>query len=243
MVQLSKNWLTENLIDFEYKQYILLAYLESVNTQFNKHQLYPCLSELIEHHKELQKFQHELRGLYNAFPETLCSIDLKQVKLSYEKVVKNDAIVNELEEIIQFSIPQIEKKLQLGKEIYQYVEEHVKMESIGLMPLYTEEGYLLLRMPQQAQTRVFEYGLKLFNGANDTYRSLNTRYITTFSTSNFETPETLKHNLIKRYPAMPNPATFFMNTSIDIPFDEAYFPVAKRMLMKALSNDLPRTMG
>jgi hypothetical protein len=243
MVHLSKNWLTENIIDTEYKQYILLAYLESVKEQFNQHKLYPSLSELIEHHKELQNFQDKMKGLYESFPEKLNAIDLRQLKLTYEKTVQKDFIVNELEEIIQFSIPQIEQKLQLGKDIYHYVEEHLKLEPIGLMPLYTEEGYLLFELPKQSQTRVYEYGLKFFKDSNNTYRSLSTKYITTFTKSHFETPESLKLDLIRRFPEMPNPATFFTNTSIDIPFEEAYFPVAKRMLLKAISNDSLRTMG
>lgn len=33
MKTLNHNWLTEGLIDFEYKKYILLSYLQEVNTK------------------------------------------------------------------------------------------------------------------------------------------------------------------------------------------------------------------
>ena len=53
MATLSKNWITEKLIDFEYKKYLLLAYLQQVSGQFDETRLYPSLSELIEHYKNV----------------------------------------------------------------------------------------------------------------------------------------------------------------------------------------------
>jgi hypothetical protein len=41
MESLKDNWLTDGLIDFEYKQYMLLAYFKSVKESFNRVELYP----------------------------------------------------------------------------------------------------------------------------------------------------------------------------------------------------------
>jgi hypothetical protein len=41
MEKLKENWLTEGLIDFEYKKYVLLAYLKSVKESFSRVELYP----------------------------------------------------------------------------------------------------------------------------------------------------------------------------------------------------------
>jgi hypothetical protein len=240
MAQLSNNWLTENLIDLEYKQYILLAYLENIGEQFNRKLLYPSLSELIEHYRSLQEFKQEISGLQQAFPEKLSTVDLKELKLKYEKVVQNDSIMDELEKIVQFSIPQMELKLTLGKEVYHFVEEHVKIEPVGLVPLYLEEGYMLIEIPKKSETLVYEYGLKFFTQSHNTFRSLSTKYITSISNKGFKTPESIKLELIKTRPVMPNPATYFLNSSLEMPFEEAFFPVAKRMLMKEIAKDCPR---
>jgi hypothetical protein len=53
MSKLSKDWLTENHIDLEFKQYLLLAYLQEVKENYNSNKIYPYLSELIEHYKNL----------------------------------------------------------------------------------------------------------------------------------------------------------------------------------------------
>ena len=41
MATLSENWITENHIDFEYKKYVLLGYLQKVKEHFNEQKLYP----------------------------------------------------------------------------------------------------------------------------------------------------------------------------------------------------------
>jgi len=41
MKKLPTNWLTDGLINFEYKKYLLLAYLKSVEEEFESKRLYP----------------------------------------------------------------------------------------------------------------------------------------------------------------------------------------------------------
>ena len=60
MNKLSPNWITEKHIDFEYKKYLLLAYLTEVNNHFEKNILYPCFSDVIEHYKNVTSLkQHK----------------------------------------------------------------------------------------------------------------------------------------------------------------------------------------
>jgi hypothetical protein len=49
------------------------------------------------------------------------------------------------------------------------------------------------------------------------------------------TPEHLKEKMIKEYSDMPNPATYFCETDLDLPFSETLFPVAKRKLLSRIS--------
>ncbi|MBK6833207.1 MAG: hypothetical protein IPG89_02580 [Bacteroidetes bacterium] len=53
MGKLSKDWLTEQHIDLELKQYVLLAYLQEVKESYQATKIYPYLGELIEHYKNL----------------------------------------------------------------------------------------------------------------------------------------------------------------------------------------------
>ena len=82
---LNKNWITENQIDFEYKKYVLLAYLQHVSENFTEYRLYPYLSDLIEHYRNLKSLKDNKNHLYNLFPERMKGADLEQFKLIYEK--------------------------------------------------------------------------------------------------------------------------------------------------------------
>ena len=53
MEKLSKDWLTQGLIDFEYKKYLLLAYLQKAKKSFEKVELYPFLADLVFHYRNL----------------------------------------------------------------------------------------------------------------------------------------------------------------------------------------------
>ena len=64
METLSKNWITENHIDFEYKKYVLLAYLQNVSDNFSDHRLYPFLSDLVEHYRSLKILKDNKKNLF-----------------------------------------------------------------------------------------------------------------------------------------------------------------------------------
>ena len=84
MNSLSKNWITESHIDFEYKKYVLLAYLQKVSEEFTEQRLYPSLSELIEHYRNLKELKSGKQHLFANFKSSLVNIDLEQFKLIYE---------------------------------------------------------------------------------------------------------------------------------------------------------------
>jgi hypothetical protein len=44
MNQLNRDWLTQGLIDFEYKKYVLLGYLKTVKGSFSRVELYPFMA-------------------------------------------------------------------------------------------------------------------------------------------------------------------------------------------------------
>jgi hypothetical protein len=234
MIHLSENWLTEHLIDAEYKQFVLLAYLEGVRKQFHEHLLYPGLAELVEHYRKLHQTRREFEELYKRFPAEMKQLDLKKLEITYEKAIKNDSLISELEQIIEFSIPKMQEALEEGRSVYSDLEKLLKFEAVGLIPLSVDYGYLLMETAENRKTHVYEYQLSIYTQSDDSFRSLSTQYITSITRSAFETPESIKLSLIKERKEMPNPATYYFNASVKIPFEQAYLPIAKRLLMKEI---------
>lgn len=235
MKTLSKNWFTEHRIDLEYKQYILLAYLSDVNRQFSEKCLYPALSELIDHYRNLKQFKDNAGQLYQSFPGELSAIDLENFLLSYRKVVENDQIMEELERIISFSLPRMEEQLRCGRDVYEELEYMLELETVGIRPVNAEQGYLLFSLSKPEEIRVYEYTLSLFRDDDVPYRMMHTKAINTYSRNLINTPANIKVELIKQRREMPNPATFIVHSKMNIPFEQSLLPIGKRMLIREIS--------
>ncbi|WP_374166177.1 hypothetical protein [Arcticibacter sp. MXS-1] len=236
MNTLSVNWFIEGSVDFEHKKYQLLAYLQQINRHFNKTKLYPDLNDLVFHYNNLLKFKENKSGLQKSFPERLTSADLEAVRLTYEKMVEDDSLMQEIEQIINYSIRQIDPAIKAGKEIYDFVESRLRIETIGVVPLYPYHGYMLLRNGDAKGTHVYEFRVTIFENKDEKYRGISTEHVTTYE-SNFiyGTPEAIRKDLIHSRREFPNPAVYHVETDITFPLEQTLLPLAKRSLIKYIS--------
>ncbi len=235
MQKLKHDWLTEGLIDYEYKKYILLAYLKDVKKRFNQSELYPFLSDLLSHYKNLLKVKHSKELISDYFPQKLSKADIEKLQLSYDKIIKDDEVMEEIEEILGFALPKIKSTLDEGKEIYEFVEENIEMESVGVSPLYQDEGYLFINHEASKDVSIYRYQMTFFEHADEKYRSISTEFISNQMKSLSNTFENIKVGLAKTITQLPNPATFLAISKLKFPLEETVLPVAKRMLVKHLA--------
>ncbi len=235
MENLKHDWLTEGLIDYEYKKYILLAYLKDIKKRFDQTKLYPFMADLVFHYRNILKVKESKELLYENFPETLSKADFKKLQLTYNKVVNDDAVMKELEDIIAFALPKIKSTLEAGKEIYEFVEENIEISPVGLSPIYEQEGYLLINQDNERDVSVYRYQLTLFEHAAEKYRSMSTEFLKNDFKDISRTFESIKVDLTRQFTELPNPATFLAVSKLKFPIVETLLPVAKRMLVRNLS--------
>src|SRR3954451_4872448 len=145
MKTLSETWFAEGYIDFELKKYTLLAYLTEVNKYFNQNKLYHQLADVVFHYNNIVSFRENKKFLQEHFPKQLTDINIQKLQLAYERMIEDDELMKELEDIIQFSAGQIKSTIKTGAEIYEFVEGKITIEPVGLVPLDVNEGYLLLK--------------------------------------------------------------------------------------------------
>ena len=234
MKTLGADWITDKHIDFEYKKYVLLDYLQDVNENFEASKLYPALSDLVFHYRNLLTLKENKSQLYERFPEHIQRADRTAYKWIYKKDGQEDAIMKELEDIIDYSLPQLEKHLNTGKRLYDNVEEHLSIAPVGLIPLYALEGYFFLQDRTQT-TRIYEYQITLFEKPDEVYRGIHAKYINSCNKGLGNTFEDIKLELIKQNKKLPNPATYLIETDIELPLTETYLPIAKRVLVKYIN--------
>jgi hypothetical protein len=235
MTMLSKNWLTEKHIDFEYKKYMLLAYFSEVKTNFDKTCLYPHFSEIIEHYKNVISVKQNKKLISDSFPSKLQKIDLERFNLEYQKFIEDNELFAELEQIIDYSIPKFEYYLREGKKIYDFIEQRVTLSPVGIVPLKPDYGYLLLRNGGHKITYVYEYHSTIFEGPDEKYRGIHIAFLDTYKKNLTTTYEFIKSDLLKRKKELANPAAYVLESDISIPLNETLLPVAKRMLMREIS--------
>jgi hypothetical protein len=235
MDKLSQDWITQGLIDFEYKKYVLLAYLKTVKESFGRVELYPYLGDLVFHYRNLLAVKENKTLLRESFPKEISMEEFKKLELTYRQLIEDDTVMSELESIIEFSIPKIKDSLQEGSVIYEYVESNCEISPIGVTPLYAKEGYLFVTQPPEKETSVYRYQVSIFEQSQEQLRSLNTEFLETYSKNSANTYENIKLDLIRKFKDLPNPATFLILSKMKFPFSETLMPVAKRLFVKHLS--------
>jgi hypothetical protein len=232
MKGLPEDWLTQGLIDFEYKKYLLLAYLQEVQRSFDRQALYPILAELVQHYQSLIRLQENKSKLQEAMPKKLAGADLQRLRLMYERLVEDDELMQELNAILDFSIPLMKTTLDKGKNIYEHVESKVSLQPVGIFPLYAREGYLMVQERMKVEMLIYRYQVQVFQQEGERFGGIHLEFLEQQPISLMNTCEHIKLSLVRRYRDLPNPATFSFFSEHNYPLEETLLPVAKRQLVR-----------
>ena len=232
MVELKQDWLTDGNIDFEYKKYLLLGYLQQVDQAFDAKKLYPSFSELIDHYRNLEVLKEQKKILMNGFPKEITKLDLENLRFQYNDLVKDDEMICEIDDIISFAIPEIRSKMSLGKELYEEVEDKINIFPIGIQPLQADEGYLILSDHIKRMVNVYYYNITIFENALSKLRGIHTKLVNQFDLTISNTYENIKYQVTKEIRDIPAPATYALEFKKSFPLTETMLPIAKRVFVR-----------
>ena len=226
MDKLDKDWLTQDNTDFEYKKYILLAYLQTINSYFDENKIYPYLGDLIEHFRSLKDIVENKDKL---MPRELRSIDFTKMELIYTPI--EDDIFNNLEKLIKFALKELHIIIKRGREIYDEIEENLLFEHVGILPTYFKEGYIIITTNTNY---LYSYKLNDLVIHNIPYKIVVTRLI------NQETNKLLSHENFKKEYILPLcdyiPPTFGVYCVEDLSIDHTLLPITKRKIMQYIKS-------
>jgi hypothetical protein len=236
MKSLSETWFADGYIDFELKKYTLLAYLQEVNKYFGEQKLYPQLADVIFHYNNLVAFRENKKFLQEQFPKKLTGIQIQKLQVLYEQMMEDDDLMQELEEIIYYAAGEMRLTITSGTELYEMVEDKLKISPVGIIPLEQNEGYFFLSNTISL-TRVYQYRLSIYEKHDEKYRSIRTEFIDTWYRSIANTFEHIKSELVRNRIQLPNPAVYAIQTEISLPVEETLLPIAKRSLVRYISKE------
>jgi hypothetical protein len=235
MKTLSQTWFADGYIDFELKKYTLLAYLQEISQHFTKNELYPQFADVIFHYNNLVAFKENKKYLQEQFPKRLTGIQIEKLQLLYESLVEDDELMQELQDIINYASSTMQKTISNGTEIYEFVENRINIEPIGIMPLDQNEGYFFLCEGQCRNTWVYQYRLSIFEKHDEKYRSIKTEFVDVWQRNFVNSYHSIKAQLIKNRSDLPNPAVYAVETDLSIPMEETLLPIAKRSLVRYIT--------
>jgi hypothetical protein len=231
MENLKANWFTEGLLDFEYKKYILLAWLQHVQKEFSAVKLYPSLSELVFHYNNLYAFKTEQEALRSQFPRNIDKDALRKYKLHWQSPVDDRDELKEISSIVEFSLPALQNHIEDGRSLFEHIDSSILIEPVGISPLYKREGYLLVYTSPEKKVDAYDYSISFFENVGENYYGIRMDYVHSFEKNMVNTFESMKIDLHRNHRKYDNPATYLVSSSFSFPEKASLIPVAKRKFL------------
>ena len=186
--------------DYEKRQYKVLSALKRISEDFQHNKIYPHLSHLAELHHTLGDIRKRLHDLRSEFPKRIKKIDFVNQEIEHEIVFVDGSDLQKVEELIEWALPYIKAKIEEGKTIYEFVNEKIFLEEVGIVPNYTDEGYFFVPDNEESKLLLFEYEVSIFQSAKDQYRSLKTQFLKALGQGQaLMSPNSIKLDLISEF--------------------------------------------
>lgn len=224
---LASDWVVAPAFDLELKQYTLLAYVQRVRQRFAERKLFPYLSDVGMHLEELLLLRKGKEALAQAFGGELLGFDPRTGD-PLRKPPADPAPIALVDEVVRFALPGLEQLLAQGRELQCELTELMRLEPVGVQPLSTAEGWILLRSGRAV--RVYAYAVPMVAHTTTVHRPVRTCFVSSYTMGLHCTYETIKSDLVQQYDRLPHPAVFAAEFREDLPCMETALPLVKQAL-------------
>lgn len=221
--------------DIESMQYRFLHEFQYRQRLIRQNKLYPSVRDIVVFAEELEALVKNIELLKQKFPRRIVGIDLKNQKLKYEQL--NESVhLGVVYDLINWALPMVRDAANESVAAFEFVGESLKLEIVGIQPVYREEGYWFVEDPLENTIHLYKYKIGVFTQKNERFRSLKISPISVYRWQELHRPLTdIKLDLIKENPELPNPSTYITETDLDFPYEETILPVAKRKFIGHLA--------
>ncbi len=238
MQPLSLHLFTRAVHDVERTQYQILAGLKRARDAFDRDEVYPHLGRLISLYRSLRKVVERSDAFRTSTTGTIKNVDLEEQEVTYEWPELDNAQMAVVEDLIRWALPRIQETIEDGRAVYEAVEDNIALETVGIVPSYTQEGYLMVPDASAQALNVLRYSVSIFTDEEEPYRALRTTVCKTVDQPVGVSvhPSTVKLELVEERRDLPNPATYFTRSDTPYPYEATLLPVVKRQLLRHLSD-------
>jgi len=175
---MNTDWVFQQPIDLEHKQYVLLSYFQKLNERFDKFEVYPSFIELSLHFANVRTLISENKMLstdkkFEYFDDELLVSDLKYNQIPSLTEEEN----TQYQEILKYTAPKIYDYFNIAKSIWGLVNESISVIlRKNKAELSKKVGYFYFNNKTDKTLYVWEYKLKKTKGSNDYRNFVNQIY-------------------------------------------------------------------
>jgi hypothetical protein len=204
--------------DLERSKYLLLNKFRLSQKEFNETRLYPTYQMLINIYSQLADILQNHNRIYNK--------EYTDAITEQESEEKHRLINNEIEknfDLMHWALAHLNGLLENGKAIYDFVDDSIKIESIGINTKYNTEGYFILPDNRERILRIMKYSRSL-------YKILKTKEIANRRMTLITIPnEVLRNEMISD--DIINQIIYMLDTELNFSYQQTILPVAKRKFL------------
>ena len=110
------DWYLEHPLDFEYKNYVLLDYVQSIDRSFQIRKLSPYLLWTEKLLEEMMCFEQRRMAFLKSVEKSMISFDAGSMRL-VKKTISEPESMKVISDIIEYSAPLLESKIRLGYKL------------------------------------------------------------------------------------------------------------------------------
>jgi len=129
-MRLETNWLIQEPIDLEHKQYVMMDYITKVNKDFEDFKLYPSFQELTLHVANTNRVKEHLQYItLNRYPEDIDD-EILLDDLSYNKIASTKEDIKEIIRIADYARDKFSELFLVGKSIWSLLYDSVTIKVV-----------------------------------------------------------------------------------------------------------------
>lgn len=224
-------------LDRELSEYKILEYIKRCRESFNRNKLYPELAELRLITSRLETIVEQRNYIRIQLPKRVrgtFSIG-SEPEFVNEHVDAKNSVYNP-EDLIEWALPKLHGIIEEGLIIYDFVMQNLRVEAVGDIPSYKDEGYFLIPDNRKSILLINQYECSVGYAADKQLRAIQTRLIRSIPLELItKSALEIKEDLLRSINFIKNPPVFYFKTDLDFDFAQTILPIAKKKLISAIT--------
>lgn len=216
--------------DFEIKKYKILSVLKYHEERIRKYLLYPTLTELVNSLVILE-------GIVNK--AVLNFDEHEDDKFFLNNIPASDFCdedEDELTALIKWAGSSINKMLDEAIAIFEFAEKNIHIGQLSGRPGENSEGYFIIPNLECKMANIYRYETVVFNSSGTPLSSVRTKHLISFSEKELrDNSADPAVKILMDYINDKGASVLFCSTDVGLPYEETILPVAKKNLLKYLS--------